>query len=69
MSLSFQPDVTPILMQQMMPKIQPFMVAVSNYFIGKGYDDPMTMMRYYSAVLDGFRCIFTWILKISLRRK
>lgn len=53
MSLSFQPDVTPILMQQMMPKIQPFMVAVSNYFIGKGYDDPMTMMRYYSAVLDG----------------
>ena len=53
MSLSFQPDVTPILMAQMMPKIQPFMVAVSNYFIGKGYEDPMTMMRYYSAVLDG----------------
>ncbi len=53
MSLSFQPDVTPILMAQMLPKIQPFMVAVSNYFIGKGYDDPMTMMRYYSAVLDG----------------
>ena len=25
MSLSFQPDVTPILMQEMMPKIQPFM--------------------------------------------
>lgn len=53
MSLSFQPDVTPILMAQMMPKIQPFMVAVNNYFIGKGYEDPMTMMRYYSAVLDG----------------
>lgn len=53
MSLSFQPDVTPILMEQMMPKIQPFMVAVNNYFVGKGYEDPMTMMRYYSAVLDG----------------
>ena len=36
MSLSFQPDVTPILMEQMMPKIQPFMIAVNNYFISKG---------------------------------
>jgi AcrR family transcriptional regulator len=53
MSLSFQPDVMPILMQQMMPKIQPFMVAVNNYFISKGHEDPITMMRYYSAVLDG----------------
>jgi AcrR family transcriptional regulator len=53
MSLSFQPDVMPILMEQMMPKIQPFMIAVSNYFIAKGHEDPMTMMRYYSAVLDG----------------
>lgn len=52
-SLSFQPDVTPILMEQMMPKIQPFMIAISNYFIAKGYEDPTTMMRYYSAVLDG----------------
>jgi AcrR family transcriptional regulator len=52
-SLSFQPEVTPILMEQMMPKIQPFMIAISNYFVGKGHEDPMTMMRYYSAVLDG----------------
>ncbi|MGB0369460.1 MAG: TetR/AcrR family transcriptional regulator, partial [Flavobacteriales bacterium] len=29
MSLSFQPDVTPILMAQMMPKIQPFMIAIN----------------------------------------
>ncbi len=53
MSLSFKPDVTPILMEQMLPKIQPFMVQMTNYFVAKGYDDPMTMMRYYSAVLDG----------------
>jgi AcrR family transcriptional regulator len=52
-SLSFQPDVTPILMEQIMPKIQPFMISVSNYFVAKGHEDPMTMMRYYSAVLDG----------------
>lgn len=53
MSLSFQPDVTPILMQQMMPKVQPFMVQLTNYFVAKGHEDPMTVMRYYSAVLDG----------------
>ena len=53
MSLSFQPDVTPLLMEQMLPKLQPFMVLMSNYFISKGHEDPMTMMRYYSAVLDG----------------
>ncbi len=53
MSLSFQPDVTPLLMEQMMPKLQPFMLLLGNYFIEKGHEDPMTMMRYYSAVLDG----------------
>ena len=53
MSLSFQPDVTPILTEQMMPKIQPFLVQLINYFISKGHEDPMTVMRYYSAVLDG----------------
>ncbi len=53
MSLSFQPDVTPILMEQMMPKVQPFMIAVNNYFLSKGHENPITMMRYYSAVLDG----------------
>ena len=53
MSLSFQPDVTPILMEQMMPKIQPFMVQMTNYFVSKGHEDPMTVMRYFSAMLDG----------------
>ncbi len=53
MSLSFQPDVTPILMEQMMPKVQPFMVQLTNYFVEKGHEDPMTIMRYYSAILDG----------------
>lgn len=53
MSLSFQPDVLPILLSEMMPKLQPFMIMMSNYFISKGHKDPMAMMRYYSAVLDG----------------
>jgi hypothetical protein len=29
------------------------MMSVSQYFHAKGYEDPMTMMRYYNAVLDG----------------
>lgn len=53
MSLAFQPDVTPILMETMMPKVTPFMMSMSQYFHSKGYEDPVTMMRYYSAVLDG----------------
>ncbi len=53
MSLSFQPDVTPLIMEQMMPKLQPFMMMMNNYFTEKGHEDPMTVMRYYSAVLDG----------------
>ena len=52
-SMAFQPDVMPILMEQMMPKIQPFMILMNNYFTEKGHEDPMTVMRYYSAVMDG----------------
>jgi len=53
MSLSFQPDVTPLLMERMLPRIQPFMVQMNNYFTERGHEDPITMMRYYSAVMDG----------------
>jgi AcrR family transcriptional regulator len=53
MSLSFQPDVTPVLMEKMLPRVQPFMILMSNYFAERGHEDPMTMMRYYSAIMDG----------------
>ncbi|MCB0756246.1 MAG: TetR/AcrR family transcriptional regulator, partial [Flavobacteriales bacterium] len=53
MSLSFQPDVTPLLMEKMLPRIQPFMIQMNNYFMERGHQDPITMMRYYSAVMDG----------------
>jgi AcrR family transcriptional regulator len=53
MSLGFQPEVTPILMETMMPKVAPFMASLAQYFHSKGHEDPMTIMRYYSAVLDG----------------
>ena len=53
MSLSFQPDVTPVLMEKLLPRIQPFMMQLHAYFSERGHEDPMAMMRYYSAVLDG----------------
>lgn len=53
MSLSFQPDVTPLLMSELMPKLGPLMNALNVYFQEKGHEDPMATMRYYSAVLDG----------------
>lgn len=53
MSLSFQPDVTPIIMSEMLPKIQPVMILLNNYFADKGETDAMATMRYYSAVMDG----------------
>jgi AcrR family transcriptional regulator len=53
MSLSFQPDVTPLLMEKMLPRIQPLMILMNNYFTERGHEDPITIMRYYSAVMDG----------------
>lgn len=55
MSLSFQPDVTPLLMEQMLPRIQPYMVQMNNYFASQGHEDPVAMMRYYSAIVDGIQ--------------
>lgn len=53
MSLAFQPEVTPLLMETMMPKVMPFMMSMSQYFHAKGYEDPVAMMRYFNATLDG----------------
>ena len=54
-----QPDVLPIVMDKMLAKAQHLMVALSHYFEAKGYEDPIVMMRYFSAVLDGvqFHCM------------
>ena len=53
MSLAFQKDVTEMLMAEMAPRLGDYMQSLTIYFNGKGYDDPMAMMRYFSAVLDG----------------
>lgn len=55
MSLAFQKDVTEMLMAQMGSKMMPYMNAMVAYFKGKGHEDPMAMMRIFSALLDGIQ--------------
>ena len=52
-SISIQPDVMPIIMAKMWERAEPIMTACSNYFEERGHKDPVVMMRYYSAVIDG----------------
>ena len=60
MSLAFQPNVAQLLMQEMMPRAQGYMQALSDYFQSKGYEDPVIAMRIFSAMLDGIQlhCLF-----------
>jgi AcrR family transcriptional regulator len=53
MSLSMQQDVTEMLIEEVLGRFAPYMQSLSAYFSSKGYDDPMAMMRIFSALLDG----------------
>ncbi|MDC1221502.1 TetR/AcrR family transcriptional regulator [Salibacteraceae bacterium] len=55
MSLVFQQNVAELLMSEMEPRMGPFMQQMMVYFQGKGYEDPMSMMRVFSATLDGIQ--------------
>lgn len=53
MSLAFQKDVTEIIMAEMKPHLQDYIGSISTYFAKKGHEDPVAMMRIFSALLDG----------------
>ncbi len=53
MSLSMQQDVTELMLREVLGRFAPYMQALSTYFAAKGYDDPIAMMRVFSALLDG----------------
>jgi len=53
--LSMQPDVTPIFMEMATGEIQKFMESFVAYFSSKGVEDPVTYMRYCSAIVDGIQ--------------
>lgn len=52
-SIFVQPDVLSMLYEKMMKLSEPYMKAFFEYFKAKGEQDPVTMMRYFSAVIDG----------------
>lgn len=54
-SLSMQPDVTPIFIEMATGEIQKFMESFVAYFSSKGVEDPVTYMRYCSAIVDGIQ--------------
>lgn len=53
MTVAMQPEVMALVMDKMMEKMQPYMIMCTKYFAQKGHKDPMVMMRYFSAVMDG----------------
>ncbi|MEQ9188849.1 MAG: TetR/AcrR family transcriptional regulator [Cryomorphaceae bacterium] len=53
MGLAFQKDVTEMIMQEMMGRMGPYVEGLGQYFKKQGHQDPMAMMRIFSAVLDG----------------
>ena len=48
-----QPDVFTMVMDKVMKMAEPYFKALTNYFIEKKEKDPLTMVRYFSAVMDG----------------
>ena len=50
-----QPDVFAIVMDKIMKMAQPYFKALTAYFKEKGEKDPVAMMRYFSAVMDGIQ--------------
>ncbi len=53
MTVAMQPEVMALVMDKMIEKMQPYMIMCAKYFAKKGHEDPMVMMRYFSAVMDG----------------
>ena len=54
-SVFVQPDVLSMVMDKIMKMAEPYLKALIVYFKSKGEKDPVTMMRYFSAVMDGIQ--------------
>ena len=54
-TIFLQPDVFAIVMDKIMKMAQPYFKALTAYFKEKGEKDPVAMMRYFSAVMDGIQ--------------
>lgn len=54
-SIFVQPDVMAIVIDKMMQMVEPYFKAMTIYFKDKGEKDPVAMMRYFSAIMDGIQ--------------
>lgn len=54
-SVFVQPDVMAMIMDKMMEIAEPYMKALESYFRERGDKDPVTTVRYFSAVMDGIQ--------------
>jgi len=54
-SVFVQPDVLSMVMDKMMKMAEPYMKGMTNYFKEKGEKDPVAMVRYFAAVMDGIQ--------------
>ncbi len=52
-SMYMQPQVMTLVSEKMMGRIVPFMEVMVKYFEIKGCKDPVSMMRFFSAAIDG----------------
>jgi AcrR family transcriptional regulator len=53
LSMIMQPIVMEMALERMLPKIEPYMQSLMDYFEKKGHEDPMVMVQYYTSTLDG----------------
>jgi AcrR family transcriptional regulator len=54
-SVFLQPDVYALVIDKMMIISNQYMNALAKYFKEKGEKDPVTMMRYFAAIMDGIQ--------------
>lgn len=55
LTLSTQPEVTPIFMELATEPIQQFMGGTVAFFQSKGIENPMSLVRHIAAMMDGMQ--------------
>lgn len=54
-SICTQQSVVTLMAKKIFRRVAPFLIAMKDYFTSKGHEDPKSVMRYFSASLDGIQ--------------
>ena len=54
-SVMIQPAVVKLVLDELMEKGKPYILAMNRYFKQRGFKNPTAMTRYFSAVMDGIQ--------------